>query len=602
MSPRGFAWALVLTLTHAGVALAATFYVDSASGTCSSSGPGTLAQPYCTISAALSAHSGSDVTILVKPGTYREIVTVPTGGTSGHPLVIQSFGGPAVIDGADDFSSPANWSPFSSGVWLAPSVTWSPKQVFLDGVRLASSIAPPDSLPAGSYVFVQGAGLYVNIGGVNPGTHTLLVGHRGTVFLVLARHWVIVDGFTVTRTEDKSILVSDTSSDVTISHNTVSYSARFAIQAIGSSRVRILYNVTTDNLDHGISLTAGSTGCVVEDNESARNAQPIQREANGLYMFGAPGNLIQRNRWHDNQDSGQHMQSGSNNNISINNMSYNNGDHGYDHLGATGTQHVGDVAYGNFRDGFSIEGIATGTNVVDCIAVNNGLTANEFDLYVEPGSDVGFVSHHNIFWNATAQKFVRYKGVQYATLAAYQAASGKDTLTIQADPLFVSPATGDFHLQPGSPAIDDATTLVANWPPFDADRRERWDDPSTANNGDGPVLFADRGAFEYIVPTAAVPETRGGPAVRLSAATPNPCRGRVAFTLEAPQQPTRIDWRVVDVQGRELLALSAVSVSGRTVLHWDGTDRAGTPAPAGLYWASVRCDGAVSSQRFVVVR
>ncbi len=58
---------------------------------------------------------------------------------------------------------------------------------------------------------------------------------------------------------------------------------------------------------------------------------------------------------------------------------------------------------GNYKDGFSIEGSATGTRLYNCIGVNNGLTTNEFDLWVDSGSASGFVSNYNVFWNSTSQ-------------------------------------------------------------------------------------------------------------------------------------------------------------------------------------------------------
>src|SRR5439155_529408 len=48
-----------------------------------------------------------------------------------------------------------------------------------------------------------------------------------------------------------------------------------------------------------------------------------------------------------------------------------------------------------------------------------------------------------------------------------------------------------------SPAIDDAISSVAQWPELDADGKARADDPGTPNTGSGPVLFADRGAYEF---------------------------------------------------------------------------------------------------------
>src|SRR5204863_9487580 len=106
-------------------------------------------------------------------------------------------------------------------------------------------------------------------------------------------------------------------------------------------------NVVSDNGDHGISLISGATHCTIEDNESFRNVYALGRRANGLYMFGCPNNVVQRNRWHDNQDSGEQMQGGSDNNLSIQNVSWANGDHGFDRYGAANSLLSRDVAFGN---------------------------------------------------------------------------------------------------------------------------------------------------------------------------------------------------------------------------------------------------------------
>jgi len=517
--------ALLLLGLLAGTASAGTYYVDASSPQCSPTGPGTVSQPYCTISAALAAHGSAGNTILVQPGTYRETVTFAASGTSLAPVVLRANGPGVVIDGADDLSATGAWAAYSGDVWFAAGVTWSPLQVFADGARLTETGNSPTSLQSGTYRYVAGEGLYVNAGGGNPGLHGTLVGRRSNAFVVSGRSWITLDGFTVTHTEDRSIYVSGGSTDIAVLGCVVTFSNRYGIYVNGCQRVRIAGNVVTDSNDHGIDLTGGCTGCLIEDNESARNAVPGTRKANGLYMHDSTGNTIRRNRWHDNQDTGQDFQLGASNNLSYENVSWNNGDHGYDHLAATGNVHLNDVAYGNFKDGFSIEGTSPGTQLTNCIAVNNGLTTNEYDLWVDATSTSGFVSNDNIFWNATSQQPFKFNKTVYATLAGYQAGSGQDSRTLQADPKFASPAAGDFHLLGESPAIDNGNSSSPDWPATDAGGFARVNDPSTADAGLGPITYSDRGAYEF--------QPAGLPPVAVLVASPSMATAPAIVTLDA---------------------------------------------------------------------
>jgi parallel beta-helix repeat protein len=502
--------AAFLALAAPAMAHAATYYVDNGSGSCSPSGPGTEAQPYCTISAAVAAHNGPGVTILVKPGLYREQVNVNASGTSSSSFVIQALGSPVQVDGSDDFSSPGQWVPFSSDVYRASTVSWSPLQVFKDGARLTPSTASPAALPANSFVYVSGAGLYVNVGGGNPGTHTLWVGHRSFGFQLSGRSWITLAGFRVAHTESRGIYLNNACNDITVSRDTVSFANSYGIQNVGANENLIEYCQTSDNNLHGIGFTQGAHDCIVRFNESMRNADPAIRRANGIYLNAAPNNTLYGNRLHHNQDTGIHFSGQSHDCLSYDNRSWRNGDHGYDHLDAAGTVHVNDVAFGNYKDGFSIEGSSPNTHVHNCIAIDNGLTTDEFDMWVNNTSAPGFVSDYNIFWNSTSQVPFKFITTKYATIAAYQAASGQDAHSFQVNPMFVDTTGGDFHLRAGSPAIDNADADTPDWPPVDAEGSPRLDDPATPNTGEGPVPYADRGALEYrpnLPPVVVAPAT-----------------------------------------------------------------------------------------------
>lgn len=501
---------------------AGTYYVDVAHPFASSAGPGTESRPYNSIGAALMARSAPGNTILVKPGTYRETVTVPVSGTPGFPLVLRGQGGVPLVDGAEDFSTPSKWVPSAGDVYLAASVVWGPKQVIVDGVRYASSSRPVSSIPFQTFKYVAGQGLYVNAGGNNPGVFQTRVGRRSFAFSLTGKSWVTVEGFEVTRADDRAFNLTGGSNDVVLAGNTITYSGKYGIYLSDCRRVRIASNRVFENAHHGIMLTSGSSSCLIEDNESFRNAVPTSRAANGLYLYGATNNVIRRNRWHDNQDTGQHFQTGASGNLSYNNLSWNNGDHGFDHLGAVGTLHLNDVAYGNYRDGFSIEGVSTGTRLFNCIAVDNGISAGNFDLWVEAASMPGFESNDNILWNSTGAPPIKYGSTIFSTLAAYAAASGQDSRSLQADPLFQDASNGNFHLAPGSPAIDNGNSSDPAWPGTDMEGNPRVDDVATPNSGVGFVTWSDRGALEYqpagLPPVAAL---TADPRVSLAPATVN---------------------------------------------------------------------------------
>ena len=585
---------------QAGVAAAAVYYVDGNNGSCSSSGPGTESQPYCTITSAVNAHHGPGITILVKPGTYREQVSVPASGASGSPFVVQALGQGVIVECADSFASASLWTSAANGSWLAASVDWPPLQVFVDGARLDSVATSPDSLSAGSFVWVSGQGLYVNVGGGNPGLRETLVGHRADGFTMFTKSWVTVDGFEIVHPEERGIYLQNGCTNVTISANDVSGSRGIGIQGVGGSALTFTGNVVHDNIGHGIALISGATGCMIHDNECYGNSDPATRVSNGIYLFGAPGNTLCSNRTHDNQDTGMHLQSGSNDCVAYNNVSWHNGDHGFDHLFATGITHVGDVSYGNHMDGFSIEGSATGVHLTNCISVDNGLTTSRFDLWIDGNSVTGFQSDYNIFWNSTAQAPFKYIATIYPTIAGYRSASGQDPKSLQVDPMFLDGAAGNFHLMPGSPAIDSGDSADPYWPSLDAEGHARLDVPGVANTGWGSIAYADRGAFERYSAAVDVPATVARfEGLQLS---PNPMRDRGRLRL-ALERPGRVRIQLLDAMGLVVRNVADRDApAGPVELEVPGLGDDGRPLQSGVYFVRVVAPGHVLQGRCLVLR
>ena len=91
-------------------------------------------------------------------------------------------------------------------------------------------------------------------------------------------------------------------------------------------------------------------------------------------------------------------------------------------------------------------------------------------------------SDYNILQKSGTETYISVSGTSYSTLAAWQA-TGQDTHSTTANPLWANASGGDFHLLAGSPAIDTGTNFG-----YLEDL-----DGSSVPQGAGP----DMGAYEY---------------------------------------------------------------------------------------------------------
>ena len=89
------------------------------------------------------------------------------------------------------------------------------------------------------------------------------------------------------------------------------------------------------------------------------------------------------------------------------------------------------------------------------------------------------------------------------------------------------------------------------------------------------------------------------PSIRLIPARPNPTSGVVQVDFTLPRRAA-VDAAVYDVSGRLVRQLLGSELgAGRHALEWDGLDDDGTRAENGVYFVSVRIDGAHSARRVV---
>ena len=96
------------------------------------------------------------------------------------------------------------WSHYEGDVWVANHLDWSPTQVFADGARLLPSLEAPARLRPGTFRFVKGFGLAVNVGSGGPTSHVVAASHPGHGFFVSDHEGVVIEGFGASVEEKKA--------------------------------------------------------------------------------------------------------------------------------------------------------------------------------------------------------------------------------------------------------------------------------------------------------------------------------------------------------------------------------------------------------------
>jgi len=80
---------------------------------------------------------------------------------------------------------------------------------------------------------------------------------------------------------------------------------------------------------------------------------------------------------------------------------------------------------------------------------------------------------------------------------------------------------------------------------------------------------------------------------------PNPAWSELNLTLEVPDG-AKASWRVYDVRGHLLFEESRAA--GKHLLRWDGRDRSGRRAPAGVYFVKVTVATVERTHKVVLLR
>jgi parallel beta-helix repeat protein len=469
------------------VAGAATYYVDKNASNCSSSGPGSATQPFCSINTAAGLVAPGD-TVIVRAASYTQQVNITLSGTASAPINFAGDPGATVTGKQYGFNIAAQWV-IVQGFIVASTTSDGIRCILCTGVTIQNNQIND----------AAGKGLYIR-DSANVTLANNVVQRSNT-------HGIYMEN-------DTGFLISGGS--VSQSGHRVSGQNKKGIYVTACTDSMISGTEVFDNSDIGIYLITNTSRVRVKGTITHDNARGFERVAAGIETQ-SDGNIIESNISHDNEDSAINMRYGGSNSLVFDNVAYGNGDHGIDVLESPGVTIINNSVFDNVTAGVNVEGNSPGATIVNNISVDNGLNPGTHvvngqvvprtkgDVRVTNTSAQGTTADYNIVYSSTGDYVYQWNGIYYRTLTSLTHDNPSvEVHGILTDPAWVAPASGDFHLAPGSPAIDSANSGMTGYPSVDREGHPRCDDPNTVDTGAGSIGYADRGALEFIAASCSL--------------------------------------------------------------------------------------------------
>jgi parallel beta-helix repeat protein len=324
-------------------------------------------------------------------------------------------------------------------------------------------------------------------------------------FYASGRSWVTIRGFNVLNTADDGFHISSGSSNIKMIGNRVTSAGTpdgtneaEGISVTDSSNVVVQGNVVDRGSSYGIYL-ANTTAVQVDRNVSTFNAEVVARRASGIRVHSSTGATISSNVTHHNEDSGIEFVSGAHDNLVVNNVTYDNGDHGIDNLEAPGQRIISNTVLENVTAGINAEGGSTRTLLANNISVDNAINGprTRGNIRVDASSITGTSIDRDLVHLRTPGTMIVWGDGLYSSLATFRTMVGQEPNGIEADPRWRDVAARDLRLTAVSPAVDSANSGASGQLSTDVEGNPRMDVPGVPNTGAGPRAFDDRGAYEF---------------------------------------------------------------------------------------------------------
>ena len=360
-----------------------TYYVDN-TVSCSDSGAGTLAQPFCTISKGATKATIGGQTVRVLHGTYAEVVK-PNSGTAGNPITISAAPGVTVTGPVGNSTN--------GGAFRITSKSY----IVVDGFTITGTADYGIILDTSNHITISNN--HVSYSG------TTSIPRVGIYLRVTTDS--VISGNTSDHNAADGIRLAAGSDRNTVSNNTsfanATGSVRDAegINVLTSNYNTIIHNVVYANEDSGLNFYTGSHDNLVVGNLTYGNAD------HGIDNNAAPNQVIVGNTVQGNVTVGINLE------------------------GSTSPGSGGATVANNVMVDNGLLRLAGG-------GTSGGSAGN---IRVDAQSQVGTTLDYDALHLNSGTVQIVWGGTSYTSLSAFTAAvSGQETHGLQADPDLSAPA------------------------------------------------------------------------------------------------------------------------------------------------------------------
>jgi parallel beta-helix repeat protein len=436
--------------------------------------------------------------------------------TTGAPPVVVAPAPPAPTSGPQYFVAPTG-SDSANGSAAHPWKT-------LAKAASATPAGATAMIAAGTYAgFTMTrsghAGAPIAFQAASAGTVQVHPASGGSTIIISGVHDVSLTGLTVTGatgTQDAGVDVLDGSSDITIANGTISGNHSYGVDVNGSTNVTISGNTITGN-DTGIRINRAGAGVLIEGNDVVNNTGMVVDDpapnndtgAVGISFLHTVGPLIARgNTIHGNRapsddygyDGGAFEIYGSSGDTMTGNTIWDNQDvleTGTDGAACAGNVFTRNISWGgNDKSLVAPRGPLVNGIILRCgqgmLIANNVFEDMDYWVYDITtsggfaGSIDGFRIENNVNYQLANKVYaigttlpsdavidynvsITSPGAPFASvpgngdvpdLATFRSLTGQEAHGRFGDPLFANLAGQDFHLSPGSPALDAGTPIA----------------------------------------------------------------------------------------------------------------------------------------------